>query len=163
MEPSESERAGTWPADHLLAEQGAYFVANTEPAATSLQLGISATYSATASAAFVLKNSDTDAYPKGRYVYPRFLRMCQVTAPTSGTDLRYAIVIDSADRTPTTLAAVGSPATLTAYKATVNCTNMRVTTTPAGVAYFPLSTAGGAPQPFRQQAPMPARLWEPAT
>lgn len=143
---TDQERAGTWQTDHLLADQGGYFVANTEPGSTSIQLGLSATYSATASAAFVLKNgSTTTANPVS--LYPRFLKMTVVTAPTSAVDWRYAIVLDSADRTPTTLAAVASPATLTAYAPAVNNINMGVTSghTPAGVAYFPLSTSSGGP------------------
>lgn len=136
-----------WPTDHLLADEGAYCVATTLPSATSLQIGISASFSATA-AAFVLGNSDP---PGGRRIYPRFLKLAQVTAPTSGTDLRYAIVIDSKDRTPSTISngaggtGPGTPANNTAYRSTVVCTNMDANPTIAGVPFFPISTAGGSP------------------
>ena len=142
MPITEAERAGTWNGDLLIADQGAYFVANTEPGATALQLGISATYSSTL-AAFVLKNSSTTTANPVR-IYPKFLKTSVVTVPTSAVDWRYAVVVDSTDRTPSTIAGVASPATHTAYVATVNCTNMALSPTAAGVAYFPISTTDGS-------------------
>ena len=135
-----------WPTDHLLADEGAYMIATTLPGATALQLGLSAAFSAT-TAAFVLGNSDPAG---GKSLYPRFLRLNQSVAPTSGVDLRYAIVLDSKDRTPTTLSSgsggsgPGTPATATGYRAPVVCTNMNVNPVIAGVPFFPLSTAAGA-------------------
>jgi len=136
-----------WPTSHSLADEGAYMVASTLPGATALQLGISAAFSATA-AAFVLGNG---APAGGVRIYPKMLRLAQSVAPTSGVDLRYAIVLDSANRTPTTISngtggsGPGTPATVTAFRATVACTNMDVAPTIAGVPFFPLSAAGGAP------------------
>lgn len=135
-----------WSTDHLLADEGAVMVATTLPGATALQLGISASFSATA-AAFVLGNSDIAG---GKRLYPKFLRLASLTVPTSGTDLRYAIVLDSKDRTPSTISngtggsGPGTAATVTAYRSTVVCTNMDANVVPVGVPFFPLSTAGGA-------------------
>jgi hypothetical protein len=136
-----------WPTDHLVADEGAMMVATTLPGATALQLGISASFSATA-AAFVLINSDVAG---GKRIYPRYLKLAQSVAPTSGVDLRYSIVLDSTNRTPTTISNAaggsgpGTPATVTAYRSTVQCTNQDLQPNPVGIPYFPLSTAGGAP------------------
>ena len=136
-----------WPTDHLLADEGTLMVATTLPGATALQLGLSAAFSGTA-AAFVLGNSDVAG---GKRIYPKFLRLSQSVAPTSGTNLRYCIVIDSKDRTPTTISngtggsGPGTPATVTAYRAPVVCTNQDVNPTIVGVPFFPISIAAGAP------------------
>lgn len=133
--------------EHVTADEGAYMVASTLPGTTALQLGISAAFSATA-AAFVLGNSDAAG---GKRIYPRILRLAQSVAPTSGVDLRMAIVIDSKDRTPTTISngtggsGPGTPATATAYRPPVVCTNQDVNPNIVGVPFFPLSTASGAP------------------
>lgn len=143
----EQKVESVFPTDHLLADEGAYMVACALPGATALQLGISAAFSATA-AAFVLGNSDPAG---GKRLYPRALRLCQSVAPTSGVDLRYAIVLDSKDRTPTTISngtggvGPGTPATATAYRSTVSCTNMDLNPNIAGVPFFPISAAAGAP------------------
>lgn len=136
-----------WPTDHLLADEGALMVASTLPGATALQLGLSASFSATA-AAFVLGNSAPAGGPR---LYPKFLKLAQSVAPTSGVDLRYAIVLDSINRAPTTISngtggsGPGTPATVTAYRSTVVCTNSDINPQIYGVPYFPLSAAAGAP------------------
>lgn len=136
-----------WPGNTLLADEGAIMVATTLPGATALQLGISAAFSATA-AAFTLANSDPAG---GVRLYPLTLKLSTLTAPTSGVDLRYAIVLDSINRAPTILSSgsgqsgPGTPATATAYRSTVSCANQDLSPNIAGIAYFPLSTAAGAP------------------
>jgi hypothetical protein len=136
-----------WPTDHLLADEGSVMVATTLPGATALQLGLSASFSATA-AAFVLGNSDVAG---GKRIYLKHLKLTQSVAPTSGTDLRYAIVLDSKDRTPSTISngtggsGPGTPATATAYRAPVSCTNQDANPTIVGVPFFPISAAAGAP------------------
>jgi hypothetical protein len=137
-----------WPTDHLLADEGAVMVATTLPGATALQLGISASFSATA-AAFVIGNSDAAG---GKRIYLKSLKLAQSVAPTSGTDLRYAVVLDSKDRTPSTISngaggsGPGTPANNTAYRSTVVSTNQDIQqVAPVGVAFFPISTAGGSP------------------
>lgn len=136
-----------WPTDHMQADEGALMVATTLPGATALQLGLSASFSATA-AAFVLGNS---APAGGARLYPRYLKLAQSVAPTSGVDLRYAIVLDNVNRAPTTISngtggsGPGTPATATAYRSTVVNTNQDLNPTINGVAYFPLSAAAGAP------------------
>ena len=139
---------GSWPSsDYRLADEGAYMVANMLCGATALQLGLSAAFSATA-CPFVLVNSDS---PGGKRIYPRRLRLCQVTAPQNGVDLRYAIVLDNKDRSPTTISngsggtGPGTPANFTAYRCAVICTNQDLNPTTVGIPYFPISTAGGAP------------------
>jgi hypothetical protein len=135
-----------WPTDHLLSDEGGFMVATVLPGATGLQLGISASFSATA-AAFVLQNTDVAG---GKRIYPRYLKLAQSVAPTSGTALRYAIVVDSINRAPTIVSngsggsGPGTPATATAYRSTVSCTNADVNPPIVGVAYFPISTAAGA-------------------
>lgn len=143
----DSKVESVFPTDHFQSDEGALMVATTLPGATALQLGISASFSATA-AAFVLGNSDVAG---GKRLYPKYLRLAQSVAPTSGVDLRYAIVLDSKDRTPSTISNAtganqgpGTPATVTAYRSPVVCTNMDVNVPAVGVAFFPLSTAGGA-------------------
>lgn len=136
-----------FPTDHLQADEGSVMIATTLPGATALQLGLSASFSATA-AAFVLVNSDSAG---GKRIYPKFLKLAQSVAPTSGTGLRYAIVLDSANRTPTIVSngtggsGPGTPATATAYRSPVVCTNADVNPTIIGIPYFPISVAAGAP------------------
>lgn len=136
-----------FPTDHLQADEGSVMVATTLPGATALQLGLSAAFSATA-AAFVLQNSDSAG---GKRIYPKFLKLAQSVAPTSGVDLRYAIVLDNINRAPTTISngaggsGPGTPATATAYRSTVVCTNADINPSIVGIPYFPLSAAAGAP------------------
>lgn len=143
----DTKTESAWPNDMNLADEGAVMVATTLPGATALQLGISASFSATA-CAFVLQNTDAAG---GKRLYPRFLKLAQSVAPTSGTALRYAIVLDSINRAPTTVSngtggsGPGTPANLTAYRSTVSCTNADINPTIVGVPYFPISTAAGAP------------------
>ena len=144
---AEVEVNSIWPTDHMQADEGALYVATMLPGATALQLGLSATFSATAGA-FVLANSDG---PLGKRVYPKTLKLAQSVAPTSGTDLRYAIVLDNISRIPTTVSngtggvGPGTAATATAYKVPVVCTNMdNNAANPVGLAFFPLSIAAGA-------------------
>ena len=138
-----------FPDDSALADEGSIFVASTAPGATALQLGISATFSATA-AAFVLVNSDTAG---GKRAYLRSLKLAQSVAPTSGVDLRYAVVLDSINRMPTTIAqpagalqGPGTPATASAYQAPASCTNQDSNDRrPICLPFFPISIAAGAP------------------
>lgn len=132
-----------WPTLHLLADEGSLVVANMLPGATALQLGISASFSAVA-AAFTLANT---AAVGGKRLYPTFLKLGQSVAPTSGIDLRYAIVLDSISRVPTTVSGIGAPgtpATATAYRPTPVCVNLDENPSIVGQAYFPLSVAAGA-------------------
>lgn len=129
---------------------GEYRTATMLPGATSLQLGISATFSALA-AAIAFQNS-AQATTYNRRCYLDFIRMLVITPPTSATNLLGAIVLDVKDRTPTTISnggggtGPGTPATVTAYKSTVFNTNMDDTQSPTvGIPYFPMSTAAGAP------------------
>lgn len=138
-----------WPSDHLLADEGSIVVATMMPGQTALQLGLSASFSATA-AAFVLVNSDVAG---GKRCYLKSLKLASLTVPTSGTDLRYAVVIDSANRTPTTISNAansdrgpGTAATVTAYRALSFITNQDINDRlQVGIPYFPFSTSGGAP------------------
>jgi hypothetical protein len=145
----------SWLTEHMPADEGAYMMASMLPGATALQLGLSAAFSATVGA-FVLGNSDVAG---GKRLYPRQLRLAQSVAPTSGIDLRYAIVIDSKDRTPTTISSgtggsgPGTPATVTAYRSPVACVNMDASPAIVGVPFFPLSTAGGAPPTIPSAGP----------
>lgn len=137
-----------WPTDHMQSDEGGLMVATTLPGATALQLGISGSFSA-AAAAVVLANSDA---PGGKRCYLKRFKCAALTVGTSGVDLRYALVIDSKDRTPTTISNAagsdrgpGTPATATAYRAPAACTNMDAQPSIVGIPFFPLSTAGGAP------------------
>lgn len=139
---------GVWPSDHALADEGSIFCASTLPGATALQLGISASFSATA-AAFVLANGDSAG---GKRCFLKSLKLAQSVAPTSGVDLRYAVVLDNVNRIPTVIANAvgagqgpGTPATTSAYRAPAACVNMDVPAPPVGLPFFPLSAAGGAP------------------
>lgn len=149
----EAERAvrmGPWgdlkvesafPDRKLLADEGAYMVAGMLPGAIALQIGIMATYTAL-SAAFVMVNTDG---PGGKKIFLDYLRLRLLTVGTSDTDLQYSVVLDSINRAPTTVALVGAPANLTAYKPIPVCTNMDINPQIVGVPFFPLSTAGGTP------------------
>ena len=138
-----------WPTDHVLADEGSVFVASMAPGATAIQLGLSASFSATA-AAFVIANGDA---PNGKRVYLKWLKLMQSVAPTSGVDLRYAIVTDTVTRIPTTISNAtgasqgpGTPATATAYRAPAVCVNSDVSDrAPVAIPYFPLSASAGAP------------------
>lgn len=129
-----------------LCDEGALMIASMLPSATVLQLGLSATYSSTA-AAIVFKNNAPTG-PSSARCHLRDIHFLCATAPTSGTGLLYATVLDNVSRTPTTisgLGAPGTPATVTAYQAPVVCTNIDESPSPQGQVWFPLSTSGGAP------------------
>lgn len=137
-----------WPTDHALADEGADFVATMAPAQTAIQLGLSAAFSATA-AAFIIGNGDG---PGGKRIYLRRLKLAQSVAPTSGVDLRYAVVIDQANRTPTIISNAvggsgpGTAATGTCYRAPAVCTNMdAINVQSVALPYFPFSIAAGVP------------------
>jgi hypothetical protein len=130
---------------HALADEGSYMTASLAPGVTSLQLGLSAAFSATA-AAVVLTNTDTPGKTDALRIYPDYIRMLVGTVPTSATALLFATVIDSKDRTPTTVVALnGTPATATAYTPAAVCVNMDENPPIVGKPFFPLSTAAGAP------------------
>lgn len=133
-----------WNTDHLLADEGAMMVASLLPGATQLFMGIDASFVNTI-AFLVLSNSDA---PGGKRLYPKSLRLALSSVGTSGVDLRYAIVLDDKDRTPSTISngsggsGVGTPASATMYKAPAFCTNMDVKVTPVGVPYFMSGVTG---------------------
>lgn len=133
-----------YPTDIFQADEGAIMVATMNPAQTAIQLGIQTAYVST-QAGFVLGNTDPAG---GRRIYPKFLKLAQSVAPTSGVDLRYAIVVDNTNRTPTTLSNAaggtgpGSAGANTAYRVTVSCTNADMNPTIAGIPYFTFGTAG---------------------
>lgn len=129
---------------------GEYRTATMLPGATSLQLGISATFSAVAAAIAFQNSAQAASYNKRCYL--DYIRMLVITAPTSATNLLAALVLDVKDRTPTTISngaggtGPGTPATVTAYKSTVFSPNMdQAEVVTVGVPFFPLSTAAGAP------------------
>lgn len=138
-----------WPTDHLLADEGSLFVATMLPGATALQLGLSAAYVANA-AAIVIQNTDVLG---GKSTYLKKIKMGVLTVPTSGTDLRFAVVIDSINRQPTTLSngggangvGPGTPANATAYRAPLVPTNQNVNIQAVSQVFFTMSTAAGAP------------------
>ena len=133
-----------YPTDLFAADEGAIMLAGMTPAQTALQAGIQSAYVST-QIQFLLQNSDPAG---GRRLYPKWLRLSLLTVGTSGTDFRYALVLDNALRTPTTISSgtggsgVGTPAAQTAYKAAAVCTNMDLNPTIAGVPYFGSGTAG---------------------
>lgn len=150
-----------WPTDHLLADEGSYMAATMLPGATAINMGVSAAYDSTI-AHLVLANADPAG---GRRLYPRFLELCVSGVGAGSTDFRYALVLDSKDRTPTTISSgtggvgPGTPAASTAYRAPVVCTNMDVTPNRiAGVPFFPLVDAGTSAGPTVPSAGQFARV-----
>jgi len=135
---------------HNLVDEGSYFTFSMQPQATALQLGLSAAFSATA-AAIVLYNGDTPGKNESLRVFPDYVRLNVMTAPTSGTALRLATVLDTASRVPTTVSngtggtGPGTPATATAYRSPVTNANPDDAANPVTQVYLPLSTSGGAP------------------
>lgn len=130
----------------ILCDEGALMISSMLPSATALQLGVSASYSATA-AALVFKNNAPSGASSPR-CHLRHIHFLVATAPASGTGLLYATVVDNVNRAPTTISGIGAPgtpATQTAYQAPSVCTNIDEGPTINGVCYFPLSTSGGAP------------------
>lgn len=128
----------------LAGDEGTVYMASLGAGATALQLGLSATYSATASAALVLLNTATTN--NGPNCILDRIHMVVSGAPTSATNWQFSTVIDNVNRAPTTLVNVGgTPATLTAFPPAVVCTNMNANAPGVGKWYFPLSTAAGAP------------------
>ena len=134
----------SWYGDALLADEGTIMVATTLPGATALYEGIQTAYVAT-QAAFVLVNSDPAG---GKRIYPKYLSLCQSQAPASGTCLRYTIVLDNVNRTPTTLSSgtggtgPGTAAGNTGYRAPVVCTNADLNPQIVGIPYFTLGQTG---------------------
>jgi hypothetical protein len=130
----------------LLADEGSLMMASMLPSATALQLGLSASYAATA-AALVFKNN-APAGPASPRCHLRDIHFLCATAPASGTGLLYATLLDNVNRAPTTVSGLGSPGTAanqTAYQAPAVCANIDENPTISGVWWFPLSTSGGAP------------------
>ena len=138
------------PTKHVLADQGSYFVAGMLNGATTLQAGISASYSAI-TFFLALQNTDTPGNPNAKRCYLDFLKFIVATAGTSGTNLLYNTVVDS-NRVPT-LSALGTPTTATAYKAPAVNVNMDSGAQPIGQALFPQSTAAGVPPAVSVQSP----------
>jgi hypothetical protein len=146
--PNYGPQGWVW-SEPLLADEGGLMVSTMAPSATALQLGLSATYSATA-AALVFKNNAPINVPNSPRCLLRHIHFVCAVPPTSGTGLLYATVLDNVSRTPTTVSngaagAPGTPATQTAYQPSVVCTNIDSAATPSGGWWFPLSTAAGAP------------------
>ena len=127
-----------WPTDHMLADEGAVIVAGMASAATALAPGFSAAPVDTLPT-FMLVNSDIAG---GKRIYPKFLKLNLASAGTTPTTLRYSIVLDSKDRTPTSITAVATPGTNSASRYTPVCTNMDVTPTIIGVPYFTSGATG---------------------
>ena len=133
-----------YPTDMFAADEGAVVVACMAPAQTAIQAGIQSAYVAT-QATFLLQNQDPAG---GRRVYPKSMRLCVLTVGTSGVDLRYAVVLDNALRTPTTISNAaggvgpGTAANQTAYTPPVVNTNMDLNNpVQAGVPFFTLGLA----------------------
>ena len=161
VSPASPPRAGRYneqyvlnpvPTKHLLADEGSYNVASMSPGQTSLQLGLSAAFSATA-AALLLQNTDSPGNPNAKRLYLDFIHMLVGTVPTSATSLFYATVLDSKDRSPNTVALAASPATATAVKAAPVSANMDTNLPIVGQPYFPLSIAAGAPPAIPSAGP----------
>lgn len=134
-----------WPTDQMLADEGSYFVSALGPGATALQLGLSASFAA-AAVAIAFQNTDASQFDGGLRCYPRFIRLVASVAPTSGTALRFASVLDAKDRTPTTVVGLGgTPATATCFKPLVVASSLDQAVGGVGQPFFPLSIAAGAP------------------
>ena len=128
--------------ESVLCDEGSLMMASLAPSATALQLGVSATYVATA-AAIVFKNDAPSG--SGIRCSLRDIHFLCAVAPTLGTGLLYATVLDNKDRAPTTVVLQGgTPATATAYLAPNVCLNIDETPSVNGKCWFPLSTAAGA-------------------
>lgn len=141
---------GMFISDHgepLFADEGSLFMASMGPSATALQLGLSATFSATAAAIVIKNNAPVGSPIRTKLREIHFL--CAVP-PTAGTSLLYATVIDNVNRNPTTLSSgsggtgPGTPATVTAYLAQLNAATYSGGL-PVSQVFLPLSTAAGAP------------------
>lgn len=138
------------PTKHVLAQQGSYWTSSMLPQATVLQLGLSAAFSALAPA-ILITNTGQQGDSQAKRTFLDYIRFVVSVAPTSGTSLWYASVTDSKDRTPSTISngsggsGPGTPATATAYRSPIVCTNQDLSPTLVSACYFPLSTAAGAP------------------
>jgi hypothetical protein len=130
------------PTKHALVDQGSYFVSGMLNGATSLQLGIYASYTSITSA-IVFNNIDSPSNPLAKRCFLDYIRFIIATAGTSGTNLLYQSTLDIG-RVPT-VSALGTPTTGTGYAAPANNTNMDLSTKAVGQPYFPQSTAAGVP------------------
>ncbi len=132
----------------LLCDEGALMISSMLPGATTLQCGVVASYSATASAILTFKNN-APAGPSSPRCHLRDIHWSMSNAPGSATQWNYATVTDNVNRAPTTVSGIGSPGTpgtLTAYQAPAVCTNIDENPVINGVWWFPMATAaGGAP------------------
>lgn len=127
------------------AEEGCVYSASLGSGATALQLGISASFAGTA-CALAFQNTASPTNPLAPRCFLRAIRLLMSGVPTSGTAMMFATVLDSKDRTPTTVVNLGgTPATATAFKPVPVCTNMDIENAAVGQPYFPLSIAAGAP------------------
>lgn len=81
-----------------LAEEGSYYIGCNPTISTAVAAAVNATYDST-KGFFVIQNTDDPS--NGRRIFLDYLRMLVTVAPASGTQARFAIVIDQALRTPT--------------------------------------------------------------
>lgn len=134
------------PFRQALADEGSLFSATMLPSATILQLGLAATFVAT-TAAFVLTNKANPLDPNAPTCFLDYIHMIVGgTVPTSASAWAYATVLDTIDRSPTTVVLQGgSAANGAAYTPTVFNNNSGLNPRNAGVPFFPLSTTAGAP------------------
>jgi hypothetical protein len=83
---------GTYP----IAEEGAYYKALTPTLGTAVAYPVTAAFSATAGAAFLIRNAN--ASPTGPNIYLDYVRFTFSVAPASSTSAQFAVVVDPANR-----------------------------------------------------------------
>lgn len=84
--------SGTYP----IAEEGSYFKAMNPTIGTALAYPVTAAFSATAGAAFLIRNGSASA--TGPNIYIDYIRFTIAVAPATATQAMFAVVLDPSNR-----------------------------------------------------------------
>jgi hypothetical protein len=90
---------GIWPTKHLLADEGAYFIATNPTIGTGVAHALVTAFTNTA-ALFYIKNLFSPG-PTAKRIYLDYLRLILTAAPTAGVSLDFLVQLDTTARVPT--------------------------------------------------------------
>ena len=82
------------PTKHLLADEGAYFVAGNVTAGTGIALGVLAAISYTAGAVYCVQNTSTPGDPNAKRLYLDYIKQIVTVVPASSTGVRLVGQLD---------------------------------------------------------------------
>lgn len=86
------------PTKHVLADEGAYFVATNPTIGTGVAYALTTAFNDTTGAMFALQNTNAAG---GKRLYLDYLKLIVTAVPTANTSMEFAVKVDPKDRTPT--------------------------------------------------------------